>query len=329
MQSKNSTTPALIKPRSGKELAVGNLCAFIATLFFGINVPVVKLLIPHWMTAIDVTIWRIAGGAALMWLVSLFIKTDKIERRDWLRIILGGVLGLFSFLFLFNLSLRYASPIDVSIILTLPPMFVILIGILFLHRRPSWVEYLGVAVSFAGALIVILKAGGNTGHSSDQVLGCILAAASSLCYAFYLVILEGPSHKYGSVSLLRWVFLFAAVPALCFMGDFVKAPVFHTSQALPWLLVAFIIICPSFLSYFLETPAIKLIGSELDSLYQYLVPVIATIASVWIGIAELHWIQVIAMVIIIAGMVLTTMGKRRRVRKAASAVQANQQTEQN
>lgn len=323
MESQTHKTPAPagvqphIQPPSGRQLLIGNACIFVATLFFGINIPVVKLLIPKWMTAVDVTLWRIIGGCVLMWLVSLFVKTQRIEKSDWVKIILGGALGLFSFLYLFNLSLRYANPIDVSIILTLPPMFVIVIGILFLHDRPSWVEYLGVVISFAGAFLVIIASGGGT-RGSNELLGTLLALASTLCYAFYLVILQKPSKTYKPVSLLRWVFLFASIPAVCFMGQMVKAPVWHTSAAEPWLLVAFIIVCPSFLSYFLLTPAIKLIGSELVSLYQYLVPVIATVASVWIGIATLHWVQVIAMVVIVAGMVLTDVGKRRRVKRQAA-----------
>lgn len=324
---KDSSASRLSAPGKGgsaRGVLLGNACILVATLFFGINIPVVKLLIPKWMTAVDVTVWRIVGGALLMWLVSLFVKTERIEKGDWLKIILGGAVGLFSFLYLFNLSLRYANPIDVSIILTLPPMFVILIGVLFLHQRPSWVEYAGVAVSFAGAFLVI-AAQGHGVKGSDQLLGTLLALASTLCYAFYLVIMQKPSHKYHSVSLLRWVFLFAAIPALCCIGQMPHAALFHTHEAEPWLLVAFVVVCPSFLSYFLLTPAIKLIGSELVSIYQYLVPVFATAASVWTGIATLHSDQIVAMVVIVAGMLLTNLGKRRRARKEALPTQQGQQ----
>ena len=51
------------------------------------------------------------------------------------------------------------------------------------------------------------------------------------------------------------------------------------------------------------------------SLYQYLLPVFATITAVVMGLDHLKGIQVLAMVIIIAGMVLTNIGKRKRSRK--------------
>lgn len=315
--SVQTTSDTAKGPVSVKNLLLGNSLILFSTILFGIDIPVVKLLAPKWMTVTDITLFRIICGAALMWFTTLFIKTDRIQRQDWLKIILGGSIGLFFFLYLFNLALQYANPIDVSIIMTFPPIFVILIGFFFQHRRPSGLEWLGVVVSFVGAFIVIMhEAHGGKNVPSDQLLGEGLAFLSSACYAFYLVILEGPSHKYKSFSLLRWVFLFACIPAVFFLKDVPAAPIFHTDSLTPWLLIGFVVLGPTYISYFLETPAIKLIGSELVSLYQYLVPVVAIIASAILKVATVEWAQIIAMAVIIAGMVLTDYGKRRRATRA-------------
>lgn len=302
----NSKTPG----NAGKFL-VGNACILLASIFWGINVSVTKALIPEWMTAEGITVVRLIGGCLLFWIFSMFVKCSKIDRSDWLKIGLGGFLGLFGFIYLFVTSLRFANPIDVSIIMTLPPMFVILINVIFRHARPSWVEYVGVVVSFAGAVIVIVS-GSAGAKGNNSLLGDLLAIASTLCYAFYLVILEGPSHKYPPSSLLRWVFLFSAIPALLLLPGFDKMPIVHTSEATPWIEIGFILLCPTFLAYFLTQPAIKDIGAELVSLYQYLLPVFAVISAVLMGIDHLKWIQVIAMAIIIAGMAVTNIGKKKR-----------------
>lgn len=290
---------------------LGNACILLASIFWGINVSATKALIPDWMTADSIAAVRLVGGCVLFWIVSLFIRCERIARGDWTKLILGGAIGLFAFIFLFVTSLRYANPIDVSIIMTLPPMFVILIGVIFQKRRPSLTEYLGVAISFAGAVIVIVLGAAGT-KESDNLLGDLLAIASTLCYAFYLVILEKPTKKYRPVTMLRWVFLFAAVPALLLLPGFDELPIIHAREAVPWCEIAFILLCPTFLAYFLVQPAIRDIGSELVSLYQYLIPVFATISAVLMGIDRLHWIQVVAMVVIVGGMVLTNLGKRKR-----------------
>ena len=148
----------------------GNLFILPATIFFGVNIPLVKYLIPGWMSAFDVTVFRLCGGGILFWIASAFVRPDRIARSDYPRILLGGGIGLFAFIFLFNLSLRYADPIDVSIIMTLPPVFVILINVLFRHARPSKGEIIGVLLAFAGAAAVILAK--HTGQkASDALLG--------------------------------------------------------------------------------------------------------------------------------------------------------------
>lgn len=295
---------------TGRSALIGNGCILLATIFWGVNVSVTKALIPDWMTSEGISAVRLIGGCVLFWLASFFVSHRSIDRKDWVKFILGGVVGLFGFIYLFVASLRYGDPIDISIIMTLPPVVVILIDVIFRHYRPSLIECLGVVVSFAGAVLVIMEAGGSEG-GSDRLLGDLLAVASTVCYAFYLVVLEGPTRKYRPVTMLRWVFLFAAVPALLLVPGMQTMPIVHTAEVLPWAEIGFILLCPTFIAYFLVQPAIKNIGSELVSLYQYLLPVFATISAVLMGLAHLHWVQVAAMLIIVGGMVLTNRGKRR------------------
>lgn len=300
-----------VKGGNAGSYLLGNGCILLAAIFWGLNVSVTKALIPEWMSANGVAAVRLIGGCILFWIVSFFVKTQKIDRSDWVKFVVGGVIGLFGFITLFVTSLRYGNPIDISIIMTLPPVFVILIGVIFQHQRPSIVEYIGVIVSFVGAAVVILA--NSTGESgSDNMLGDLLAIASTLCYAIYLVIIEKPSKKYRPVNMLRWVFLFAAIPALLLVPGMQNEGIASASQATPWIEIIFILVCPTFLAYFLVQPAMKTIGSELVSLYQYLIPVFATISAVIMGLDHLKWIQVIAMAIIIGGMVLTNIGKKHR-----------------
>lgn len=294
-------------------LLAGNACILVATIFWGVNVTVTKALIPEWMTANGISAVRIVGGCVLMWLVSLFLKNKKIDSGDWKRIVPAGAVGLFLFIYLFVTSLRYGNPIDISIIMTLPPVFVILMQVIFNKSRPSWLEYAGVAISMGGAAIVILAGAGDEHHGADNLLGDSLAVLSTVCYAFYLYILEGPSKKYRPINLLRWVFLFAAIPGLFLLIGFDKMPIMHGAPAVPWLEIGFILLCPTFLAYFLVQPAQKMIGSEMVSLYQYLLPVFATISAVMMKLDHLRWLQVAAMAIVVAGMIATNIGKRRRM----------------
>ena len=76
---------------------IGNACILLATIFWGVNVSFTKALIPEWMTADGIIVVRLVGGCLLMWLASVFVKCDPIVRKDWMKLILGGAVGLFAF----------------------------------------------------------------------------------------------------------------------------------------------------------------------------------------------------------------------------------------
>ncbi len=302
-----------LKKRIAGKLIEGNLCILAASIFWGANIAFTKNLIPEWMSAYGVTCIRLIGGCILFWITSLFVKCEPVEKGDWIYLITGGGIGLFAFIFLNVTAVRFGSAIDISIIMTLPSMIVILIDYVFKHIKPGKLELTGVLVSFIGAAIIILAGSGSLTGGSDYILGDILAILSAVCYAFYLVIMEKPTRHYRPVTLLRWVFLFAAIPGLLLIPGMQKEQIFHQFQIVPWLEISYILFFPTFIAYFLVQPAIKDIGPELVSLYQYTVPVFAAITCVLIGIEHIVFSQVIAMAIIIAGMILVNIGKRKRL----------------
>lgn len=289
---------------------IGNACILLATIFWGVNYAFTKALIPEWTSAPALAGCRILGGCALFWLTALFVRNEKLDSSSMRRSIWSG-LFLFLCLYLFVISLKYGSAIDISIIMTLQPVFVILIEVIFLKRRPALLESIGMAVSLAGAILITL-AGGASGHAaSNPILGDALAIAAGVSFASYLVILAKPTQKYSPVSLLRWVFLYASLPSLCLLPDMAEMPILRSPDWAAWLELAFIVVCPTYLSYLLNQPAMHDIGPVLAALYQYFVPVVAAISAVLLGVDSLRWSQGIAMAIIIGGMIMTNMGKRR------------------
>lgn len=294
-----------------EKFILGNIYILLATIFWGVNYPFTKALIPQWMSTNAVSASRMFGGCLLFWLASFFMKTENLDSGSLIRAFIGGVIGVFGCIYLFVLALDYGSTIDIAIIMTMPPIFVILMEVAFLQRRPSILEYIGIMVSFAGAVMVILGRGASTETASNYLLGDGLAFAASASYALYLVVLAKPSREYRPVSLLRWVFLFSCLPGLFLVPDLARSPLLHTTQFAPWFEIAFIVLCPTFLAYLFIQPAIKNIGPEPVSLYQYLTPVVVAITAMLMGLEQPSWHQAIAMLVIVTGMVLTNIGKKK------------------
>ena len=78
-----ASAPAAGKGRNIKVLLTGNLLALSTALCWGLNEPANKALIPEWISASGVALSRIFGATLLVWIISLFIKREKIQKDDW------------------------------------------------------------------------------------------------------------------------------------------------------------------------------------------------------------------------------------------------------
>ncbi len=314
----NSSNPSQGGGKPRNAMLWGNMLALSAAICWGLNEPANKLLIPNWMTAGEVALARIFGATILIWITALFCKRQKIEKSDW-KYIIGSAVMMLGFVYVFSLAFNTASPIDIAIILTFQPMLVVLINTIFRHKRASGLEWVGMGIAFGGALLVIL-AGGNL--DGGRLVGDLFAVVCAVSYAAYLVLIEGPSKRYDTVNLMKWVYLFTTVLALPLIFTLPHTIEILTHPKLtPWLLISFIILFPTFYCYLVTPPSIRMVGSDIFSFYQYLVPVITTLVSVFLKIDSFHWYQPVSFVIIVAGVLLSNYAKSRKEKEMQATAQ--------
>lgn len=303
--------PALSPANKGSRLSTilwGNLLAFSAAFCWGLNEPANKSLIPDWISASGVALSRIFGATVIIWLISLFVKKEKIQHTDW-KLFGWAAVMMLGFVYVFSLAFNTASAIDIAIILTFQPMLVVLINAIFRHKKISGLEIVGLVIAFGGAVMVIL-AGGNL--DSGRLIGDLFAVVCAVTYAVYLVIIEGPSQRYGTVNMMRWIFLFTSILALPLIFTIPHYMKILTHPAtVPTLLLLFIILFPTVYCYIVTPPSIKMIGSGIFSFYQYLVPVITCVVSIIFKIDTFHWYQPVSFIIIVGGVVLANYAKAK------------------
>lgn len=291
-----------------KAMLWGNLLALSAAICWGFNEPANKIIIPDWISAGGVALSRIFGATVLIWIISLFIKPEKIQKSDW-KYLWSAALMMLGFVYVFSMAFNTASPIDIAIILTFQPMLVVAIHAIFKHEKVGKLEWVGMGIAFAGAILAILG-GGKIG--GGRFIGNIYAMVCAVSYACYLVIIEGPSKRYGTINLMRWVFLFSAIlslPLIFTLSRHIR--MVEDPQWWPIAVLGFIILFPTVYCYIITPPALRMVGSEILSFYQYLVPVIAAVVSLLLKIDTFQWYQPVAFVVIVAGVVLANYAKMK------------------
>lgn len=291
----------------------GNLIMLFVILIFGLNIPVNKYLFSEgYLSPLAMTALRMSFAALAFWLVSFFMPKEKVEKRDMLMLVAGGLCGMVFNQGLFAIGLGQTSPVDASIITTSSPLFAMIIAAIVLREPITWMKAGGVICGAAGAIFLVYSGTQGNATQDSSLIGDIAIAGAQFFYAFYLVITRPLSEKYSSITLMKWMFLFACIAALPFNHqELLKAPLFEQSESLPFLLISFTLIGATFLTYLLIPFAQRRIRPTTISMYNNMQPLIASGVAIYLGMDSFTIEKLIAAVFIFGGVYLVTKSKSR------------------
>jgi len=245
-----------------------------ANIIYGINHIVAKGIMPNKIGPSAFIFLRILGAGLLFWIIKFFIK-EKIQKKDFTLLAIGGLLGVATNQLLFFHGLNLTSPIDASIIITAVPVMVLIFSVFFLKEKLTSNKILGIFIGGVGAVLLI--AYGNKSGGTSSVLGNIYIFLNSVSYALYLVLIKPLMKKYRPLTVISWVFLFGFIFMLPFgLPDVIKTN-FHTFTLNTYLTVTFVVIGTTFLTYLLNIYALTKVSPSVNGSYIYLQPVISFI----------------------------------------------------
>lgn len=292
----------------------GHFACFTAYLIFGLNIIVCKDLTSSGaISPIALFTLRSLGAGSLFWIISLFMPKQRVEKSDYVKIFAASVLGFFLTQMFFLMAISRITPMDCSIITSLSPVYTMFIAAYALKEPLTAQKIGGVVLSLCGIIYLIL----NSVTSSSAVaqttpLGVLLMIGNSLCFSLYLGIFKPTIAKYSVVTFMKWTFLFASLLALPFSAkeiitlDFTALPKQHIAE------LAFLIICATFITYFLIPVGQKILRPTLVSMYSYVQPIVAIVVSIYVGMDTLSWQKVLAAVTVFAGVAIVSYSRSKR-----------------
>ncbi|WP_165043104.1 DMT family transporter [Dysgonomonas sp. ZJ709] len=291
----------------------GHLIMLIVMCVFGLNIPVNKyfystgLLSPMAVTAL-----RMSFGSVAFWLTSLFMPKEKVDKKDLLILLLGGLCGMAINQGLFAYGLGRTSPVDASIITTSGPLFAMLIAALVLKEPITPKKVSGVFLGGIGAIFLVYTSHNAGAGQEGDALGNISIASASFFYAFYLVITRPLSGKYSPITMMKWMFLFSAIVLMPFgYKDMLEAPLFHQTDLTPYVLIAFTLFGATFFTYMMIPLAQRRIRATTISMYNNVQPLIASGVAIFMGMDSFTIEKLIASILIFSGVYMVTQSKSK------------------
>ena len=294
-----------------------------ANLVFGLNTPISKtILAGEYLSPYALTWFRMLGAAVAFWIASIFVKKETVSLRDIGLLFFASLLGIQLNQIPFLIGLSTTSPVDASIIVTLVPIMTMLLAALYLKEPITWKKALGVLIGASGAWLLI--AGSHTTSSaSSNMVGNIMCLTSVVSYSLYLTLFKKLISRYHPVTLMKWMFLYAAVccSPLCY-PDAISANYASFSWDI-YARIAYVVFAATFFSYFLIPIGQKLLRPTLVSMYNYVQPVITSLVSVAIGLGTFGWSNGLAAVLVFLGVYIVTQSKSRAQMEAEKLSKQN------
>ena len=290
---------------------LGHLACFVAYTIFGINIIVCKdLTTSQLLSPVALFCLRSLGAGLLFWLIGSFLPKEKVDRKDYLKIFMAAVLGFFLTQMTFLIAIPSITPMDCSIVTSLSPIYTMFIAYFALREPITLRKAGGVALSFCGIVYLILNsATGADTAVQTSVWGLLLMIANSLCFSLYLGLFKPTICKYSVITFMKWIFLFSTLMALPLaVGEIVMFD-YSVPDNVYWTELAFLIICSTFITYFLIPFGQKRIRPTLVSMYSYVQPIVAIAVSICVGMDTLSWQKVLAAATVFGGVVLVTYSR--------------------
>ena len=290
---------------------IGHLAAAGAYSIFGFNIIFNKdLANSGTVSPMVLFVLRTAGATALFWLLSFFLPKERVPAGDLGRMALASFIGLFVPQMTFLFAISMATPIDSAVLGSLTPVYTMCFAFLFLREPITFKKAGGVAMSLLGALLLIYNSVNAIGGvERTRPLGVILLLMNGLSFAAYLGSFRPLISRYGVVTLMKWMFLFALLLSLPFAWNpLVQTDFAALTPKLGWEL-AYIIVFATFVAYFLIPIGQKHLRPTLVSMYSYLQPMITAGVSIAVGMDLFTWQKALAAVLVFGGVFLVSRSR--------------------
>ena len=296
---------------ANRDYITGHAAALIAYAIFGFNIIVCKdLTSGHLIPPLGIFTLRSLIAGALFWLVSAFLPKEKVDRKDYIRIFAASLLGFFTCQVTFLVGIPYITPMDCSILTAMSPIYTMAIAALVIKEPITWKKAGGVAISFAGIIYLIVSRVATPGGVTESTpFGIFMIILNSLSFSMYLGIFKPLIAKYSAVTFMKWIFLFSACVATPFSLKGLINVEWAAIPSIQYAELAYLIICATFITYFLIPVAQRRIRPTLVSMYSYVQPIIAIVISIVIGTDILTWQKVLAAAMVFGGVIIVSYSR--------------------
>jgi len=210
-------------------------------------------------------------------------------------------LGVTTYFWLQFAGVRRTTATNVALLITLTPVWTSLLGRFFLGEELGRRRLAGIAMAFAGAVLVVTRGRFNLSTGRDDLIGGLFILSNTLAWSVYSTLGRAVLQRRPALFVTAWVGVLGTVmmvPALVWTREF-RGGIHLTLKT--WTAVAYLGLICTALAYALWYYALKHVRASLAGAFLYLEPLVTIILSRFLLGETLTLATVIGGMAIIAG----------------------------
>lgn len=290
----------------------GHLAMIGSNVMWGLMSPIAKIVMSAGVvTPLLMTDFRIYGAALLFWITSLLRPRERVSGHDLLLLAGASVLGIVTNQGCFIFGVGLTSPGEASIITTTMPMWVMVLAAVILKEPVTWRKVGGIVLGASGALMLVLGGTAVIAGGDNPVLGDTLVLCAQLSYALYLTFYKNFIKKYSLVTLMKWMFTFAALIITPLSAPTIIDTRWDMLEPEHWLGVAYVVGAGTYLAYICIMIGQKNLRPTIVGMYNYVQPIVASTVGIYLGLDRFTPMKIVAVILIFTGVFLVTTSRAR------------------
>ena len=290
---------------------IAHVCCFLACAFWGLMAPLGKDAMTHGITGLDMVSFRVAGGALLFWITSLFTAKEHVPTKDKLMLIGAAVFGLVTNQCCYTIGLSITSPINSSVVTTSMPIFAMILSAIILKEPITGKKALGVLFGCTGAVALVLTSANAASDKVGDIMGDLLCLAAQFSFALYLALFSKLVRKYSVITVNKWMFTWATIMILPFTLPGIMAIDIATVPQSTWRESAFVVFFGTYVSYILMMVGQSTLRPTVVGVYNYVQPAVSVTVSILTGMGIMNMQKGVAILLVCFGVWLVIKSKSK------------------
>lgn len=232
------------------------------------------------------------------WCITGQYKVEVWNKREVIQTMICGVFLVLNWVFLFKAFEEMSITIAISIY-NLAPIFVLIIGSLFLKERMTMTSLFAIIVCFLGSIFIIGIQNFTT-PSSFMSSGFVWALLSAVCYAMTMIIGKGIK----GLSAYAMTFVQTSIGILM-LFPFMNYDVFNGLSTSNWLYILGTGLIHTGFVYYLFFDSLRKISTVIISALVFVDPVVAILLDTLLLDFRPSILQTVGIALIFGGIIYT------------------------